>query len=76
MIGESGKLDGSNYALWKFKITNILVARKLWVVDMGDFKEPTRTETDTKVINRWDEANAEAFALIGMTIVDSVIPQI
>ena len=68
IIGESEKLDGSNYTIWKFKIRNILVARKL--------RRPSGIEMDTEDNSEWEDANSEAFALIGMTIADEIIPHI
>ena len=76
IVGESGKLDGSNYALWKFKVRNILVVRKPWSVVEGKLKKPTEMETKQDVIAEWEDSNVKAFAIIGMTVVDEVIPHI
>lgn len=48
-FGESGKLDGSNYPLWKFKMKAILSAYELW---------DTATGADVRPVARPDPANA------------------
>ena len=45
---KSGKLDGSNYPLWKFKMKAILSAYELW---------NTATGADMKPVTRPDPAN-------------------
>ena len=48
-FGESGKLDGSNYPLWKFKMKAILSAYELW---------DTATRVDARPDAMPDQANA------------------
>ena len=57
IVEESGKLDGSNYALWKFKVRNILVAKKFWTIMEGKLKKPVETKTDKDVLAEWEDSN-------------------
>lgn len=35
IITDSNRLGGKNYGVWKYKMKNILVARKLWDIVVG-----------------------------------------
>ena len=46
-FGEAGKLDGTNYPIWKVKIRSHLVARRLWNLTTGVEEKPA-DEKDSK----------------------------
>eukprot|EP00249_Psilotum_nudum_P025147 c29390_g1_i1 orf=407-4477(+) len=78
---ESGKLDGSNYPLWKVKIRSHFVASKLWTVVNGKEAKPSPSETEdssssTSLVDDWEDKNANAYALLIMACHDSIIPHI
>ena len=39
-LPESGKLDGKNYPIWKFKLKNILKMKDLWDITLGKEGRP------------------------------------
>ena len=48
MLGEASKLEGtSNYAIWKFKVKNILQDNDLWDIVTG--QEPCPMQGDANI---------------------------
>lgn len=78
-----GKLDGSNYLLWKFKITTILDSYELLdtVLDIDaepvasyDLKEPTKIiPPNPQFVKEWRRRNADAICAIVTSVQDSVL---
>ena len=42
-LNESGKLNGSNFTNWKFKIQTLLEGANAWAIVTGDEQKPTTT---------------------------------
>lgn len=69
-----GKLDGTNYTLWKFKITSILDSYELLEVVLGTDPEPTATPDpynlaiiippNADILRAWERSNADALCAL------------
>lgn len=78
-----GKLDGSNYTLWKFKISAILDSYELLDTVLNDDQEPVATREitnpdvlippDATLLRAWKRRNADALCAIVMCVSDSVL---
>lgn len=81
-----GKLDGSNYTLWKFKISAILDSYELLdnaLGPLGDDPEPLATvdpvnpkvsiPPDAGLLRAWKRRNADALCAIVTSVSDSVL---
>ena len=44
-LNEHNKLDGSNYANWKFKMQIVLEAQSAWMIVNGDETKPADGST-------------------------------
>jgi len=44
-LNEHNKLDGSNYANWKFKMRNLLEVQSAWMIANGDEPRPAAGST-------------------------------
>ena len=49
ILPESGKLDGKNYPIWKFKLKNILKLKDLWDITKGKVARP---QVDRSVVRQ------------------------
>jgi len=78
-----GKLDGTNYTLWKFKIRAILDSYELWEIATGvdvksgpivDPNDPSQTlPPDPALALAWKRRNADALCAIVTSVNDSVM---
>lgn len=78
-----GKLDGTNYTLWKFKITSILDSYELLEVVLGTDPEPTATPDpynpaiiippNADILRAWKRRNADALCALVTSCADSVL---
>ena len=78
-----GKLDGTNYTLWKFKITAILDSYELLDVVQGVDAEPQPTPDpanpgnmlppDADLLRAWKRKNADAMCALVTSTTDSVL---
>ena len=59
------KLDGSNFKLWKFQLTLVLKAHKLWNVVSG---VETRPAADADKQDAWDLKDVEAQSIIASSV--------
>ena len=84
-FGESGKLDGANYPLWKVKIHSHLVAWKLWrhvtrgepkSEDLLDQNDLLLQPVDRDELEAWEDCDSHALAMIIGTTADAVISHI
>ena len=78
-----GKLDGTNYTLWKFKISTILDSYELLDVVLGNLPEPAPISNpldpahpslfDPAEVREWKRKNADALCAIVTSSTDSVL---
>ena len=78
-----GKLDGTNYTLWKFKITAILHSYELLDVILGIDAEPQPTPDpanpgstlppNADLMQAWKCKNADALCALVTSTTDSVL---
>ena len=78
-----GKLDGTNYTLWKFKTTAILDLYELLDVILGTDAEPQPTPDptnpggtlppDADLLRAWKCKNADALCALVTSATDSVL---
>ena len=80
-IIPEGKLDGTNYPLWKFKMMAILQSFDLWDTAIGNDPEPQPTRdsmgnatspADPTVLG-WKHKNADTLCTILLSVQDSVL---
>lgn len=69
---ESGKLDGSNFMNWKFKIQTLLEGAKAWSIVTGDEQ---RVNAGTQKQD-WDKRENTTKVLLKMSVKDNIIPHI
>ena len=83
---SEGKLDGTNYTLWKFKISAILDSYELLDTVMGPTgadpepvltPDPTNSsiliQPDVADLRAWKRRNADALCAIVTSVTDSVL---
>ena len=78
-----GKLDGTNYTLWKFKISAILDSYELLDVVLGNLLEPVFISNpldpahpslpDPAEVCEWKRKNADALCAFVTSFTDSVL---
>ena len=69
-----GKLDGTNYTLWKFKITAILDSYELLDVILGTDVDPGNTlPLDADLLHAWKCKNTDALCALVTSTMDSVL---
>lgn len=71
-LNESGKLNGSNFTNWKFKIQTLLEGANAWAIVTGDEQKPAAT-TQTE---DWEKRENKAKVLLKMSVKDNVIAHI
>lgn len=71
-LHESGKLDGSNFMKWKFKIQTLLEGVNAWSIVTGDEQ---RVNAGTQEQD-WDKGENKAKVLLKMSVKDNVTLQI
>eukprot|EP00253_Pinus_taeda_P003869 PITA_03869 len=68
-LHESGKLDGSNFTNWKFKIKTLLEGANAWSIVTGDeLKSNAGTQEQ-----EWEKRENKAKVLLKMSVKDSII---
>ena len=85
-FGNEGKLDGSNYTLWKFKIKAILNSYELLQTATGDDRMPHPTVSaddpaitippDLALLTAWQRRDADILCAILTSVSDSILPLI
>ena len=78
-----GKLDGTNYTLWKFKITAILDSYELLDVILGTDAKPQPTPDpanpgstlppDADLLQAWKRKNANALCALVTSTTNSIL---
>jgi len=72
-MNEHNKLDGSNYANWKFKMLTLLEAQSaLQIVNGDELKPATRSAT----ILNWEKREKRARTMLKMSVKDFIISHI
>ena len=71
-LNESGKLNGSNFTNWKFKIQTLLEGANAWTIVTGDEQKPTAS---TQKEDREKREN-KAKVLLKMSVKYNVIAHI
>ena len=69
-INESNKLDGSNYANWKFNMQTVLEASGVWAIVSRYEAKPATAAQD------WEKRKNKAKVFLRMSIKDNIIPHI
>jgi hypothetical protein len=65
------KLDGSNFAIWKFKMKNVLMERELW--EIVDGTEVLAEDADDNARRRFQQRMNKALATIVLSVSDDQI---
>ena len=73
-IHESGKLDGSNFTNWKFKIQTLLEGANAWSIVTGDEQRPNLNIGTQE--QEWDKRENKVKVLLKMSVKDNIIPHI
>eukprot|EP00253_Pinus_taeda_P025009 PITA_25009 len=71
-LNDSGKLNGSNFTNWKFKIQTLLEGANAWAIVTGDEQKPTATTQKEDLEKRENKAKV----LLKMSLKDNVIAHI
>jgi len=83
-LSNDGKLDGTNYPLWKFKMMAILSSYELWDTATGIDKQPEATvdasgsilPPSPTTVQEWSQCNAYALCAIVISVQDSVLTMV
>ena len=71
-LHKSGKLDGSNFTNWKFKMQTLLESANVWSVVIGnELRSGSATQEQD-----WDKRERKAKVILKMSVKDNVIPHI
>lgn len=71
-LHESGKLDGTNFSNWKFKMQNFLESANAWLIVLGNEQ---RIGTPAQEQD-WDKRETKAKVILKMFVKDNIIPHI
>ena len=71
-LHESGKLDGSNFSNWKFKIQTLLESANAWSIVTGSELRPGSAAQEQD----WDKRETKAKVILKMSVKDNIIPHI
>ena len=71
-LRESGKLDGSNFSNWKFKMKTLLESVNAWLIVEGNEQ---RSGTATQEQDR-DKRETKAKFILKMSVKDNIVPHI
>jgi len=71
-LHESGKLDGSNFSNWKFKIQTLLESANAWSIVTGSELRPGSATQEQD----WDKMETKAKVILKMFVKDNIIPHI
>eukprot|EP00253_Pinus_taeda_P031194 PITA_31194 len=71
-LHESGKLDGTNFSNWKFKMQTLLGSANAWSIVLGNEQ---RAENATQEQD-WDKRETKAKVILKMSVKDNIIPHI
>ena len=69
-MNEHSKLDGSNYANWKFKMQTLLEAQSAWTIVNGDESKPAAGSAS---IPEWEKRESRARTMLKMSVKDCII---
>ena len=67
-LNESGKLNGSNFTNWKFKIQTLLEGANAWTIVTGDEQKTTASTQKED----WEKRENKAKVLLKMSVKDNV----
>src|SRR3954468_13531231 len=72
-ISQIERLNGTNYAQWKFRMRMILTKEKTWDVASGKLKAPKTSgkDDDEKAYDTWLAKDQDALASICLAVSDS-----
>lgn len=71
-LHKSGKLDGSNFTNWKFKMQTLLESANAWSIVIGNELRPGSAAQEQD----WDKRETKAKVILKMSVKDNVIPHI
>eukprot|EP00253_Pinus_taeda_P024209 PITA_24209 len=71
-LHESGKLDGTNFSNWKFKMQTLLESANAWSIVLGNEQ---RVGTTTQEQD-WDKRETKAKVILKMSVKENIIPHI
>eukprot|EP00253_Pinus_taeda_P007785 PITA_07785 len=71
-LHESGKLNGTNFSNWKFKMQTLLESANAWSIIFGNEQ---RAENATQEQD-WDKRETKAKVILKMSVKDNIIPHI
>jgi len=71
-LHESGKLDGTNFSNWKFKMQTLLESANAWSIVLGDEQRAGTAAQEQD----WDKRETKARVILKMFVKDSIIPHI
>lgn len=75
-LSESNKLDGENYADWKFKLQTLMEGNNTWVIVFGAEVKPMSPQATDVAIQIWERRENKAKVLLWMMVKDNIIPHI
>lgn len=71
-LDESGKLDGTNFSNWKFKMKTLLESANAWSIVLGNEQRAGNTTQE----HDWDKRETKAKVILKMSVKDNIIPHI
>lgn len=71
-LNKSGKLNGSNFMNWKFKIQTLIEGANAWTIMTSDEQKPTATTQKED----WEKRENKVKVLLKMSVKDNVIAHI
>lgn len=71
-LHESGKLDGTNFSNWKFKMKTLLESANSWSILLGNEQRARNTTQE----HDWDKRETKAKVILKMSVKDNIIPHI
>lgn len=69
-----GKLSNENYFTWKYKMEMLLKKEGVWRVIIKE--KPAPTSSNSALIEKWEENDEKAMALIGLSVQDNQLQNI
>eukprot|EP00253_Pinus_taeda_P036376 PITA_36376 len=71
-LHESGKLDGTNFSNWKFKMQTLLESANAWSIVLGNEQRAGNATQEQD----WDKRETKAKVILKMFVKDNIIPHI
>ena len=75
-LSYSNKLDGENYANWKFKLQTLMEGNNTWAIVSRVEVKPVSPQATDVAIQDWERRENKAKVLLWMTVKENIIPHI